>query len=257
MKNFRILYLTFLLLWGGVVHSSEPQLPEGNGSGAMPTQQSPGNQENLSSPFFEANEAFVAGKFKETAAILEKIPGHSFAQYFNLGCAHLKNNDQTKAWIAFEKARQINPHHKALAPAFQKLGLTSQQKKFIPILQTRFYINIIGLFAFIIFWLGIFVGLRRRRKSNSRRFFVYVCYLLFIACIGLLCYANGIVNKCVTVKSNTLIHIAPTAQSGIAEKVPDGTPLRSLGKYGNFINISLGKGKNGWIHCEDVQFILE
>jgi hypothetical protein len=261
MKKFHRFYLILLLTIPGVGRASEASIAEKNETASQPVPEGMASQPLFETDparqFFEANEALIASKNTEAIAILEKISDHSFAQYFNLGCAYLKNNDWTEAWIAFEMARQINPHHKALAPAFKNLELTSRQSNFISILQTRFYRNILTILTVFFLWLGMFVWIRRRIKGNNRRAFVYNCELLCAVGIGLLWWASTIKNKCIAIKNNTLVHVAPSKQSGIAEKITKGTPLFIGGKCNQFVYVSLGKGKNGWIADEDVKFIVE
>ncbi|MDR0418454.1 MAG: hypothetical protein LBH08_03415 [Puniceicoccales bacterium] len=259
MKKIHFFCLTFLLIKSGTASMSEESIVEKNETGTqqVSVEKVSGAGTAPSQQFFAANEAFVANKSAETIATLEKIPDHSFAQYFNLGCAYLKNNDRTAAWIAFEKARQISPHHKALTAAFQILDLTPRQRNFISILQTRFYMNMLTILEFIFFWLGIFVLIRRRSKGNKRRAFVYICELLWVICTGLLWWASTIKNKCIAIKNNTLVHVAPSNQSGIAEKVAKGTPFSVRERCNQFVYVSLGKGKNGWVASKDVKFIVE
>ena len=173
--------------------------------------------------FFAANEAFAAGKYDEAIALFEQLPGHTFAQYFNLGCAYLKVNQPAKAWVAFEKARQIDPHNKALPPAFQQLSLTPQQKNFINILQTKFYISIFTGLALTFFWLAVALWIHRRRKGTPHRRFIYICKALCLLFIGLIFYTDGIRKKCIAIKNDTFLRISPTIQAGVAEKIPAGT----------------------------------
>jgi tetratricopeptide (TPR) repeat protein len=232
MRKIYIFYLLFFRVWIGGSFAAED-------------------------PFFTANEAFVAEKYGEAIAAFAQLPGHSFAQYFNLGCAYLKNEQPAQAWVAFEKARQIAPHHRALPPAFQQLALTAQQKNFIHIFQTKFYINIFTILAVIFFWLTLVFWIRRRMKGDPRRKPIYICKLLCLLFLGLLFYADGVRKKCITIKNDAFLRISPTIQAGVAEKIPEGTPLTIREKHSNFFNVSLGKGKTGWIQRGDVQPIVE
>ncbi|MDR1366858.1 MAG: hypothetical protein LBJ13_03060 [Puniceicoccales bacterium] len=259
MKKIHFFCLILLLIKPGAASTPEESIVEKNEMGTQQVSANAVSETDTASSrqFFAANEAFVANKSAETIATLEKISDHSFAQYFNLGCAYLKNNDRMEAWIAFEKARQISPHHKALAPAFQNLDLTPRQKNFIPILQTRFYTNMLTILELIFFLLSSFMWIRRPTKGNNRRAFIYICELLWVICIGLLWWASTINNKCIAIKNNTLVHIAPSSQSGIAEKIAKGTPLSVRERCNQFVYVSLGKGKNGWVSSKDVKFIVE
>jgi uncharacterized protein YgiM (DUF1202 family) len=58
-------------------------------------------------------------------------------------------------------------------------------------------------------------------------------------------------------KNNTLVHIAPSTQSGIAEKIAKGTPLFVREKCNQFVYASIGKGKNVWVADEDIKFIVK
>jgi hypothetical protein len=113
MKKIYVFHVIFLLIKPGAILASEELIAEKSEGEKQQTSATEsttprkvsGVAQDLSRQFSAANEALVANKNAEAIAHFEKIPDHSFAQYFNLGCAHLKNNDTTEAWIVFEKSR--------------------------------------------------------------------------------------------------------------------------------------------------------
>ncbi|MDR2201037.1 MAG: SH3 domain-containing protein [Puniceicoccales bacterium] len=214
--------------------------------------------------FFAANEAYSNQNYNRVITLLESMGTHSFARYFNLGCAYKEIGDTSRAWVAFEKAKQIRPYDKNLRHILQTLPLSSKQRHFIPFYQTSFAMNIFTLIAGITFWLSVGLAIyRRMKKLNSRKkpmlHFIFHCSsMLCLTSTGILLYAShSIFRKCVTVADNTTVHIAPTSQSEVIQNFPPGTPLLVPTKYGNFLHINLENGQNGWIDCKNVKYILD
>lgn len=92
-----------------------------------------------------------------------------FPCYFNLSCTYQKNIDMSNAWIAFEKAKQINLNDENLTHAFQTLLLTREQKDFIPFYQTAFVINILTMIVCIFFWIAVILWIRKQTKNSFQK----------------------------------------------------------------------------------------
>ncbi|MDR1906862.1 MAG: SH3 domain-containing protein [Puniceicoccales bacterium] len=207
--------------------------------------------------FFEANEAYGSQDYAKAIELLESAPKHSFARYFNLGCAYQKNNDMGNAWIAFEKAKQIRPYDKNIRYALQTLPLTREQKKFVPPYQTSFAINLLAGLTCFFFWLMVLLWIRRRMKKSIAKGALFLSFAGCLGSGGLLYAASRIFQKCVVVYEGATIHISPTSQSEVVKTLPHGTPLTVAAKHGNFLHIALKKGQNGWIDCKNVKYILD
>jgi tetratricopeptide (TPR) repeat protein len=207
--------------------------------------------------FHEANEAYGSQDYGKAIELLETAPTHSFARYFNLGCAYQKNNDVSNAWIAFEKAKQLRPYDKNVRHAIQTLPLTREQKRFIPLYQTAFVMNILAVLLCSFFWLTILLWIRRRMKKSIAK---GTLYLSFMGCLGsgaFLYASSHIFQKCIAIRGEVPLHISPTSQSEIIQHLPSGTPLTVATKHGNFLHVNLKNGQNGWIDCESIKYILD
>ncbi|MDR0590663.1 MAG: SH3 domain-containing protein [Puniceicoccales bacterium] len=207
--------------------------------------------------FHKASEAYGGQNYARAIELLENTPTHSFARYFNLGCAYQKNGDTARAWIAFEKARQIKPYDKNLRAALRSLPLTPEQRPFIPLYQTSFFINIFLILACIFFWRMVGIWLRYRAKKTFRRGCFYFNLLNFLICVGFFYGSSIIFRKCITVTEHTALHISPTPQSEVIDHLPAGTPLAVQAKYGNFLHINLKNNQNGWIDAQNVKYIYD
>jgi tetratricopeptide (TPR) repeat protein len=206
--------------------------------------------------FFEANEAYGSQNYTRAIELLESTPPHSFARYFNLGCAYQRNNDASNAWIAFEKAKQIRPYDKSLRYAFQTLSLSREQQKFIPFYQTAFVLNILAVIMCIFFWIAAIVWIRQRTKKLVSK---NALYLSLIGCLGTggaLYASSRIFQKCIVISEDAAVHISPTSQSEVVKNLPAGTPLKISTKHENFLHIKFKNGQNGWIDCKNVKSIL-
>ncbi|MDR1303297.1 MAG: SH3 domain-containing protein [Puniceicoccales bacterium] len=166
-----------------------------------------------------------------------------------------KNGDTTRAWIAFEKAKQIKPYDKNLRAALQSLPLTPDQRQFIPLYQTSFFINIFIILACIFFWRMIWIGLRYWAKKIFRRGCFYFNLLSFLTCLGFFYVSSATFRKCVTVAEDVALHISPTPQSEVIGHLPAGTPLAVQAKYGIFLHINLKNDQNGWVDAQNVKYI--
>jgi uncharacterized protein YgiM (DUF1202 family) len=206
--------------------------------------------------FHEASEAYSSQNYAKAIELLESMATHSFARYFNLGCAYQKNNDTSHAWIAFERAKQIKPYDKNLRSALQILPLTPEQRKFIPLYQTSFFINIFVILACIFFWTIIGLWIYRRAKKIFHKGLFYFNWTGFLGCMIFLYGSSRIFQKCATVSENTTMHISPTSQSEVIDNLPAGTPLKIQDQYGHFLYINLKNKQNGWIDARNVQYIL-
>ncbi|MDR2812663.1 MAG: hypothetical protein LBB05_02670 [Puniceicoccales bacterium] len=208
-------------------------------------------------PFYDANEAYGNQDYGKAISLLEAEPIHSFARYFNLGCAYQKNNDVSNAWIAFEKAKQIKPYDKKIWHALQALPLTREQKKFIPFYQTSFVINILTLLVCFFFWLIVLLWIRRRMKKVTSRRAFYLCFAGCLGCGSLLYASSHIFQKGTIIHEEAPLHISPTSQSEVLKNLPSGTPLTIASKHENFLHVNLKNGPNGWIDCKNVKYILD
>ncbi|MDR2807104.1 MAG: hypothetical protein LBB11_03025 [Puniceicoccales bacterium] len=209
------------------------------------------------STFFEANEAYGVQDYTRAIALLEAMPVHSFARYFNLGCAYQKNGDRANAWIAFERAKQIKPYDKNLKHAFQRLALTKKQQNFVPFYQTSFVMSILIVALSIFFWLTIGLWLRQWAKKLIHKSVLYFSLTGCVASGSFLWAARRVFHKCITIPENATVHISPTAQSEIIKNLPSGTPLTVATQYGHFLHVNLKNGQNGWIDHKDVKYILD
>jgi uncharacterized protein YgiM (DUF1202 family) len=212
-------------------------------------------QENHS--FYAANEAYGCQEYGKAIELLESTSVHSFARYFNLGCAYQKNNDMSNAWIAFEKAKQIKPYDKNIRHAFQTLPLSREQKRFIPFYQTSFAMDVLTLLLCCFFWLTVLLWIRRRMKKSISRGALYLSFAGCLGCGGLLYASSRIFQKCVVIHDGASLHISPTAQSDVLKNLPSGIPLVVATKQGNFLHVDLKNGQNGWIDCKNVKYILD
>ena len=202
--------------------------------------------------FFTANEAIEQQQYSRALSELKNIPGHSFARYFNEGYLYLQQGNDTRAWLSFERARQLAPYHKALKPAFKQLPLSEQQQRFIPWYQTKFCSDI--LFCAILCFVLLFSTLFVFRPSKKNAFIVLVGIILLVSDLELL---STIAKKGVVIKDNCAVHISPVKQTTVVANLKNGTPVTIREQVNRFAFVKLGQGKTGWISLDDLEFILE
>lgn len=205
----------------------------------------------LQGSFYEANEAFGKGHYRDAIQQWEALHEKSFAKYFNLGCAYEKLGEPIDAWVAWERAKQIAPYDKNLKSALASLPLTDTQKHFIPFYQTKFCANVIFVVFLVLFWGLFFVALRQKSKIAT--------FLLILLSVGMFSYQMNfdLSKRCVVFHDNASLRISPTTQAIALRTLPKGTPLISTQQQGHFVSVHSGSDYHGWIALDDLEYILE
>ena len=202
--------------------------------------------------FFTANEAIEQQQYSRALSELKNIPGHSFARYFNEGYVYLQQGNDTRAWLSFERARQLTPYHKALKPAFKQLPLTEQQRRFIPWYQTKFYSDILFC-AILCFVLG-FATVFAFRPSKKNALITFLGVILLVSDVELL---STIEKKGIVIKDDCAVHVSPVNETTVVANLKNGTPVTIHEQLNRFAFVKLGQGKTGWISLDDLEFVLE
>lgn len=207
--------------------------------------------------FFEANEAFQEGKFEVALQKLESIESTSFAKNINLGYTYLALKDVNRAWLCFERAKQIKPYSKEITKAFNSLPDSASKSAFIPSLQTWFWLQICSISVAILGLIITLILLQQIRRRQLKLKLLMALSVPLIVLLGLSCYSHKIQNKAITLQNDLPLYTSPSEHSSELLRIHAPQGITILQRHGDYVYIEIfGMKTSGWIHKKYISSIL-
>jgi len=221
--------------------------------------------EDVAASFDAANKLYEQGKFQEAAGAYEKLiqSGQvSAAVYFNLGNAFLKSGQIGKAVAAYRKVRGLTPRDADLGANLQFArnqvqGPTVATGKWEQFLG-KFTVNEWTLWAASLVWIWLLLlcalQLRPSLRPALRGYLggIGIAILVVGFCLG------GVVCKirtnrvAIVVSKDAPVHNGPLEESQKSFVVHDGAELNLLDQKDDWLQVSAGPGRVGWLKREQV-----
>lgn len=230
----------------------------------------------VDSLFAKGNEAYRMQEYHSALDLYNAIVDTgftSFELYFNLGNAYFKTGEYPKAILYYEKAKVLDGSNEDLSFNLQKANaytidkiemipeffLVSWMQKFITIFPSNKW-AIVALLAFaagLASLLFYFINISRSRKVLF--FSIGVIALL----ISILSYSFSVKtrnyiensNSAIVMSSTVTVKGAPDINGVNVFIIHEGTKLRILRTIGDWYEIKLADGKQGWLLNTDVEKI--
>ena len=219
------------------------------------------SQAALSTSAFEsANKLYEEGKFAEAAAAYQKLAQSgqvSAALYFNLGNALFKSSQNGRAIAAYRQAEQLNPRDPDLRANLQFARNQTQGPTLSPSRWQRWLgrltLNEWTLLAAGAIWLLLlllaFLQWRPALKPALR---TYVLCLAALAVLLSVCVASTfnqtrLTRTAIVITRDATVRFGPLAESPAAFTVNDGAELRVLDQKDDWLQVSTGPRRIGWI----------
>ena len=215
----------------------------------------------LSTAGFElANKLYEEGKFAEAAAAYEKLaqPGQtSAALCFNLGNALFKSGQIGRAIAAYRQAEQLAPRDPDLRANLQFARNQTQAPTLVPGRWQRWLgrvtLNEWTLLAAGAVWLWLLLlAVLQWRPSLKPVLRSYVLSLAILA--GLLCGCvaaalreTRFTRTAIVVTRDAVVRYGPLAESPTAFTVHDGAELLVLDQKDEWLQVSAGPSRTGWL----------
>jgi tetratricopeptide (TPR) repeat protein len=219
---------------------------------------------SLSSQFDAANKLYEEGKFPEAAAGYQKIiqsGSASGALYFNLGNALFKAGQTGRAIHAYRLAERIDPRDPDLRANLrfvrnQVQGPTQSPNRWQRALGNLTLNEWTGTTAFAVWvWLLLLSGVQLRDSwKPALRPWVRLsgaAAALAGLCLALAFSAENRPSAVVTA-AEAGVHNGPLDESPVAFTAHDGAELEVLDKKGDWLQVSVGDRRLGWIHRAQV-----
>ena len=215
--------------------------------------------------FEGANKLYEQGKFSEAAATYEKLiqSGQtSAAIFFNLGNAYFKAGQIGRAVVAYRQAERINPRDpdvraNLLFARKQVQGPTfvaTRWMQWLNHLTTNEWTLLLtaGLWALIL--LLILLQWRPAWRGSLRIYIVLLVLGVVFTAVCLIAVLNQKrrVPIAVVVTRDASVHHGPLEESQMSFVAHDGAELRVLDQKDNWLEVTAGGGRRGWLRRDQV-----
>jgi tetratricopeptide (TPR) repeat protein len=219
------------------------------------------SQAALSDAAFDAaNKLYEQGKFAAAAAAYEKLAQSgevSEALYFNLGNAWFKSGQIGRAIAAYREAQRIAPRDPDLRANLQFARNQTPRPTLSPSRWQRWLgrltLNEWTLLATgaVWLWLGLLALLQWRPALRPLlRGYVFTLTVLvglLFVCAGAAWREARFVRTAIVITGEATVRYGPLAESPAAFTVHDGAELRVLDQKDDWLQISAGSGRVGWL----------
>jgi tetratricopeptide (TPR) repeat protein len=224
-----------------------------------------GAAESAGAAFEAANKLYEEGKFQDAAAAYQKLAlsGNTSAPlFFNLGNAFFKSGQIGRAIDAYHRAEQIDPRDPDLRANLRfARGQSSGPSVETSVVQQwlgRLSLNEWTLAAAAVFWvllLLLTVMQWRPALRPALRLPAVLAGLGLLAlgiCAGMTFYETRVVRTAVVVAHDAIVRRGPFGESQEAFTAHDGAELRVLDQKDDWVQVSVGPGRFGWVRRDQV-----
>ena len=233
-------------------------------------------QEDVSSLWEKAGEAFAAGQWQNALNCYQMIEGEGLVSddlYYNIGNTFLKLQDNAHAILYYERALKLNPSHADAAHNLEIVRqMTLDKIDEVPdfILVSWFHNLRQGLSANAWAWItlgllllaGILLTVFRSGAPRSLRkvSFILSCIVLVLA---IFTFIFSLQQKRAVTRQDSAIVTAPvcSVKSSPAEGgktvfvLHEGTKVRLLDDVGDWTRIEIADGRQGWAQGSTFEII--
>ena len=219
--------------------------------------------ENLPAQFEAANKLYDQGKFADAADAYSKLLSSgtvSPALYFNLGNAFFKSSQMGRAITAYRQALELSPRDADIRANLQFARNQIQG----PTLKPRIWENWLnGLTTnewtvltagslWICFGLLAAGKVWPRLRLTLRSWILAVSILTVLLGGCLVFVLGGRATDTAVVTRDVTVHNSPLEESPTAFKANDGAELQVLDRWNEWLQVSAGPRRTGWIKQTEV-----
>ena len=220
-----------------------------------------------------ANKLYAQKQYDSAAACYELLLTKNGAAdlwvHYNLGNTYYRLNKVGAAILHYEKAQHLDPHNKQVADNLKlaKGRVLNPLPEFPPIFFIRWWYSFVDAFSpdvwawlcFLVFS-GVlavvyFARTRKAGFSHSGRWLsVGVVCLLVCGCMTYFSYdVRQDSRKAVVMQAGIGFLDSPQANGKVLGTLPEGTVLEINQEEGEFYNVKLPNGREGWILADHLK----
>jgi tetratricopeptide (TPR) repeat protein len=223
---------------------------------------------DVTTDFSDANKLYAEGKFSDAANIYEKILLSGAASpnlLFNYGDAEFKSGNPGKAIAAFRRAGMLAPRDSAIRANLdfvrnQVQGSTLRESRWRDWLG-RLTLNEWTALAAGAFWLSfILLAARQLRPALVPRLknatWIFAALTIFSgACLGLQATTHFSKQSAIVISPEAIARSGPFDEAQNAFAAHDGAELLILDRHGDWLQVTDGSGKIGWLPTKQVEIL--
>ena len=219
--------------------------------------------EDATAAFDAANQCYAEGKFVEAAVAYERILAtgkSSTALYFNLGNAFFKSGQMGRAIAAYRQAGQMSPRDPDLRANLQ-FARNQVQGPTLRTSRWQRWLGALGLNEWT--WLSAgaiwvtfaLLTVRQFRPALAKplknwTFAASAVAVLLVACLVLALAGSSTHQTAIVIAPEAAVRSGPFEGSPSAFTVRDGAELRVLDQKGNWLQVTDGTRRVGWMKAD-------
>ena len=220
---------------------------------------------SVTTSFEAANRLYEQNQFAQAAAAYEQLLQTGYASpalYFNLGNAYFKSGQIGKAVAIYRQAEQLTPRDPDVRANLQfarnlvqgpSLRAAAWQRWF-----GRLTVNELSVLAMVPFWLwlsalaaGRFVPTWRTALHNWVLSLGTLTAVLCL-CVATAFYARQEQPAAIVAGAEVIVHNGPLDESPTSFTVHDGAELRVLDRKDDWLEVTAGNQRIGWLKHDQV-----
>jgi tetratricopeptide (TPR) repeat protein len=215
--------------------------------------------------FDQANRLYEEGRFAEAVSAYEKLAQSgqvSAALYFNLGNAYFKSGQIGRAIAAYREAQQITPRDPDLRANLQFARNQTPSPTISPSRWQRWLgrltLNEWTVLAAGAVWLWLLLLAILQWRPVLRptlrgyAFSLAVLVALLCLCVVAALRETRFIRTAIVVAREATVRYGPLAESPTAFTVHDGAELRVLDQKDEWLQVSAGPGRIGWLRRDQI-----
>ena len=221
--------------------------------------------------FTQANNQYANGGYESAISLYNSILSsglESSELFYNLGNCYYKQQDWANAIWYYEKSIKLNANNKNVLHNLQitQLKIIDQIESIPQLFYQRWWQNIIGslrtntwqILTILCIWVILIVQLLKRLRNYNTKHLINFLSSLTVILFYITYYSyqeNYTKNKAIIFSSAVVVNSAPTDNSTNLFSLHSGTKVEVVERIGNWINITLENGNNGWIKESECKII--
>lgn len=218
--------------------------------------------------FEKANKAYNNSDYTSAITLYDSIliTGlESSELYYNLANSHYKTQDWANAIWYYEKSLKLEKNNKTIQNLeLANLKIIDRIEEIPPLFYKKWYSSFISIFntfswqliSILIIWLLLTIKILIQFTNYKKKHFLSVMYCLSL--ISLFAtyssYQLNITKKeAIIFTSSIAVNSAPTTNSTVLFSLHSGSKIEILDTIGEWINIRIANGNQGWINQREVK----
>ena len=215
--------------------------------------------------FDAANKLYYEGKFADAAAAYDRLlqsGQRSAPLYFNLGNAFFKSGQVGRAIAAYRQAQLLTPRDPDIRANLQ-FARNQVQGPTLPSTAWQRWSGRLSLDEWTLLAAGslwlflLLLALLQWRPRLARPFrngalALGLATLFLCSCLGAIAYENQSNRIAIVVAPDAVVRVGPLDTAPNAFTVHDGAELRVLDQREDWLQVTTGPQRNGWVQRQQV-----